>query len=277
MPDRDLDITKFSYKSYRKLKTSLGEFDAVVECNELAIREFMHNLQTGGCEFIEQLSRKHHVKVNEVKVKKFTSRIRGYYIASVYQQSEQFLSDFKREWIEYFPEKNWVDKENGQTALDNTLKTIGLNLPSDIKCIYDYYRLVRNYMSHTDRDIKDLEKQLKEIRDNNKKEDLIFSKLPSLPNNINNLDFNDFIILTNIIKHIAFLICQQSKPSNDRIAEIIFKKFSDNKQMLAGVKKLINHDKRYQKAIKSCIMTEYGRFSTDDADEIASSLIRLLA
>ena len=39
--DKNQDITKFSYFSYRALKNTLGEFDATVECNELAIREFI--------------------------------------------------------------------------------------------------------------------------------------------------------------------------------------------------------------------------------------------
>lgn len=276
MPDRDLDITKFSYKSYRKLKTSLGEFDAVVECNELAIREFIQNFTKDGKKYITQLSQKHHVKVNEVGIDKFSSRIRSYYIASVFQQSEQFLSDFKKEWKEYFPEKEWADKEKSQTALDSTLKSICLSLDSDILCFYEYYRLVRNYMSHTDRDTKDLHNKWKEIHANENKF-LSSLNLPLLPHQINSLDFDDFIIITNIVKHIAFLICQQSKPTNEQIATVIFKKINTNKNTLAGIKKLKNDPERYKKAIRSCIMTEYGRFSTSDADEVTSFLICLLA
>ena len=42
---RNIDETKFSFKAFRNLKKGLGEFDAVVECNEMAIREFLKNLK----------------------------------------------------------------------------------------------------------------------------------------------------------------------------------------------------------------------------------------
>lgn len=59
MQDRDLDITKFSYPSYRKLKMTLGEFDAVVECNEIAIREFIEHAKKEDLQkYIQQLSKK---------------------------------------------------------------------------------------------------------------------------------------------------------------------------------------------------------------------------
>src|SRR5690606_18008002 len=132
MPDRDLDITKFSYFSYRKLKKTLGEFDAVVECNEIAIKEFIEqapkeNLQ----KYIQQLSTKHKVKVDEVDFLKFSSRIRQYYVASVSQQSEQFLKDFRIEWQKYFPEKIWIEPAKGETKLQNTLKNVSLSLSND--------------------------------------------------------------------------------------------------------------------------------------------------
>ncbi|MDM8568610.1 hypothetical protein QUF50_03675 [Thiotrichales bacterium HSG1] len=85
MPDRDLDITKFSYTSYQKLKKMLGEFDAVVECNEIAIREFIEKTQIEGTQkYIKQLSAKHKIRVDEVNFIKFSSRIRHYYIVSVF-------------------------------------------------------------------------------------------------------------------------------------------------------------------------------------------------
>lgn len=155
MPDRDLDITKFAYFAYRKLKKTLGEFDAVVECNEIAIREFIQKAQTPG--YIERLSDKHNIIVNEVDFMKFGSRIRQYYLASVFQQSEQFLKDFKKEWRDYFYDKEWLDLEKGETVLQNVLRNLSLSISPDLIDFYEYYRLIRNYMSHTDRDINKIE------------------------------------------------------------------------------------------------------------------------
>ncbi len=278
MPDRDLDITKFSFFAYRKLKKTLGEFDAVVECNEIAIKEFIEqapkeNLQ----KYIQQLSSKHKVKVDEVDFLKFSSRIRQYYVASVSQQSEQFLKDFRTEWQEYFPEKVWIEPGKGETKFQNTLKNISLSLPSDLIDIYEYYRIVRNYMSHTDRDLEELKSRYEKIQ-KNKNEFLSNLHLSRLPNTLNEIDFSDFLILTNIVKHIAYLISTSSKPDNDRIAEILFDKSKlDNGKTFKGLKKLKNDKDRFENALKSYITTSFGRFSNNDINSIYKKLESLLA
>lgn len=278
MPDRDLDITKFSFFAYRKLKKTLGEFDAVVECNEIAIKEFIEqapkeNLQ----KYIQQLSSKHKVKVDEVDFLKFSSRIRQYYVASVSQQSEQFLKDFRIEWQEYFPEKVWVEPGKGETKFQNTLKNISLSLPTDLIDIYEYYKIVRNYMSHTDRDLEELKSRYEKIQ-KNKNEFLSDLHLSRLPNTLNDIDFSDFLILTNIVKHIAYLISTSSKPDNDRIAEILFDKSkADDGKTFKGLKKLKNDKDRFENALKSYITTSFGRFSNNDINSIYKKLESLLA
>lgn len=278
MADRDLDITKFSFLAYRKLKKSLGEFDAVVECNEIAIKEFIEqapkeNLQ----KYIQQLSSKHKVKVDEVNFLKFSSRIRQYYVASVSQQSEQFLKDFRTEWQEYFLENIWVEPGKGETKFQNTLKNISLSLPSDLIDIYEYYRIVRNYMSHTDRDLEELKSKYEKIQ-TNKNEFLSALHLSTLPNRLNEIDFSDFLILTNIVKHIAYLISTLSKPENDRIAKILFDKSKlENGKIFKGLKKLKNDNVRFEKALKSFITTNFGRFSNNDLDSVYNELKSLLA
>ncbi len=276
MADRDLDITKFSYKAYRKLKKSLGEFDAVVECNEIAIREFIEQVEKKGIQpYIQELSKKHKVKVDDVDFIKFTSRIRQYYIASVAQQFEQFLEDFKGEWEEYFFDVQWKNRNDGEAKLDNCLKNIQFtNTPIEfdnhIK-YYEYYRHVRNYMAHTDRDINKLDSAFKKI------EQLFITNLSS-PKSLENIDFEDFHVLTNVVKHIAFVICSKSKPDNQRIAEILFGLSKENKaRAYKGLKKLKADNVRYEKALKSFAVTHFGRFSTNDADDIVNKLKCLLA
>ena len=278
MPDRDLDITKFSYFAYRRLKKTLGEFDAVVECNEIAIREFIEKANKyDSREYIQQLSTKHKVKVDEVDFFKFSSRIRQYYVASVFQQSEQFLKDFKDEWKEYFTEKEWTEPLNGQTKLQSTLSSISLTLPSDLIDIYEYYRIVRNYMSHTDRDKAELKVRFEKVH-SNQNDFLSELHLSLLPNKIDDIDFTDFLILTNIIKHIAFLISTSAKPNNDGIAQILLNKAKENNgKTFKGLKKLKNDGNRYEKAIRSYITTMFGRFSKTDENEIFKKLISLLA
>ncbi len=102
---RDINETKFSFKAFRKLKKGLGKFDAVVECNEMAIREFLKNLKGSQDQkqFIKDLSQKHGVKVDTVNVQLFSSRIRLFYILSVMQLAEQFIDELRKEYKSYNP------------------------------------------------------------------------------------------------------------------------------------------------------------------------------
>ena len=278
MPDRDLDITKFSYRAYRKLKKTLGEFDAVVECNEIAIREFLEKAEgEDPRKYIQQLSSKHRVKVDEVDLIKFGSRIRQYYVTSVFQQSEQFLKDFKDEWIKYHTDNEWLAPKSGETNFQNCFKNTKIDIPSNLMDCYEYYRLVRNYMSHSDRDIKALTTSYKKVV-NNGDGFLRDLKVVKSPNSLENINFDDFFILTNIVKHIAFLICNGSKPHNQRISEVLFELSKENKKAAyKGLKKLKNNEVRYDKALKSFTRTTFGRFSSSDIDEIVRDLKGLLA
>lgn len=278
MADRDLDITKFSYFAYRKLKKTLGEFDAVVECNEIAIKEFIEKTnKQDSRKYIQQLSTKHKIKVNEVDFFKFSSRIRQYYVASVFQQSEQFFKDFKDEWREYFPEYEWVKPTQGQTKLQSTLSSISLMLPTDLIDIYEYYRIVRNYMAHNDRDKNELKIRHQKVH-SNENDFLSELHLSNLPNEFDDIDFSDFLILTNIVKHIAFLISTTAKPENERIAQILLNKAKEeNGKTFKGLKKLKNNRNRYENAIKNFMSTKFGRFNTQDEYDIYMKFKSLLA
>jgi|GEM_PF-1131112 len=290
MGDRRLDITKFSYKSYRILKKRLGEFDAVVECNEIAIREFLERANSTSYslnKYIQELSDKHDdIYVDSVNSNKFSLRIRQYFIVSVSQQFEQFLQDFKNEFLIYFNEESkWIEKRDGEILLDNILRNITnqttLPLPntisSDLILCYNYYRLIRNFMAHTDRDKRKIERIHSKIHnnENNFKEEL---GLDSLPNELEKIDFSDFILFTNIVKHLAYNMSVKSKPDNDRIANILFNMpKNNNHSSFQGIKKLKNNDTRYLSAIKNHLKTHFGRFCSSDSEEIADKFKSLLA
>jgi hypothetical protein len=278
MSDRDLDITKFSYSSYRNLKKNLGEFDAVVECNEIAIREFIEKAgQVDSHKYIQQLSSKHMIKVDEVDFIKFSSRIRQYYVASVFQQFEQFLSDFKDEWKGYFIEDEWTSPVTGETKLNNCLRNIKISIATEYIECFEYYRLVRNFMAHTNRDIKELNIRYKKLEKN--KNDITEKlKLGIFPNTLEKIDFYDFRILTNLVKHIAFVICSNSKPCNQKIGEVLFKLSRDNEgNVYRSLKKLKNNEKRYEKALNSFLVTTFGRFSEADSKDVINKFKSLLA
>lgn len=278
MSDRNQDITKFSFFSYRALKKTLGEFDAVVECNELAIREFIDR-KNNDDDYIQKLSIKHSIRVNSFAVAKFNARIRQYYLLSVMQQFESFTQDFRREWIKYYPNYNWDNKNSDETPLEWTLRNIKLTIPipNELLQAHNYYRLVRNYMAHTDRDHAKIDK----LHDTLSKLDSPIIPLcacQAIPSPLDQIEFGDFILATNIVKSIAYLLSSGSKPTNMRIAELLYEQAqSSNTSTIHGISKLRRDEVRFFNAIDNFAVTTFGRFSEHDLEEVRNEFIRLLA
>jgi len=285
---RDINETKFSFKAFRNLKKGLGEFDAVVECNEMAIREFLKNLKASQDQkqFIQDLSQKHGVRVDTVSVDLFSSRIRLFYILSVMQQAEQFIEEFRKEYKTYYP--TWSDKVDGETDFDNLLRNIftskGRGIDGIGKEVYhgfEYYRMVRNRFAHSEqKDIKKLENQCSKISEYKGFYNSTFHSLDS-PNNYDKIDFNDFLLFTNIIKNIGYTLCEKCKPDNLQLAEKIasLEVQVENKLIkpIKNIFKLKNDPDRFSNAIGNLLNSNFGKINQTDRDEIIQHINSILA
>lgn len=279
MNDRSKDITKFSYESYRVLKKNLGEYDAVIEVNELLIKEFNSNSKAIGYNsYVEKLSEKHNVIVDSVKIDLFNLRIRQYYIVSVYQAFETFISKFKREFTTYFTGHIWITKHDGETVLENIVQNVKainpkIDLHKEVLEAVDYYRLVRNYMSHTNRDSGKIALKYKSVSKYVPELSNIFNYQCTI-NDINNINFDDFKLFSNCVKHLAFNLSIMSKPSNETIA---IKIFELEKESIRKLRKTKNNELRYKNSIDNLIRSKFGRFSNSDLEETRNKIISLLA
>ena len=285
---RDITETKFSFKAFRSLKKGLGEFDAVVECNELAIREFLQNLKASQDknQFIQSLSQKHQIRVDTVSIDLFSSRIRLFYILSIMQQAEQFNDEFKKEYKTYY--KNWTDKVDGETDFDNLLrnvytsKEIGINgIGLEVYNGFEYYRLVRNRFAHSEeKDPKKLERNCLKVREYQAFYNSTFHSVDS-PNNYDKIDFNDFLLFTNIVKNIGYTLCEKCKPDNSKLAERLLaleiKIASKTINPLKNIFKLKNDPKRFSNAIGNLLNSNFGRINEVDKSEIIQHINRILA
>lgn len=283
--NRDINETKFSFKAFRNLKKGLGEFDAVVECNEIAIREFIdnHKASHNPEQFIQELSEKHGVRVDTININLFASRIRLFYILSVAQQGEQFFEEFIKEYKTYYLSLKWQDKIDGETDFDYLLKHIFTSKKQGIneigKAIYEglnYYRLVRNKFTHSERnDIKKLNNLSRKL---NQYKDFYSTKFHShnSPNNYEDIDFNDFLLFTNILKHIGYTLCKKCKPNNielaKRIANLEIKTNGKIVKPINNIKKLENNHKRFLNAIGNLLNSTFGKINNTDRDEIIKNL-----
>jgi len=287
---RDINETKFSYKAFRNIKKGLGEFDAVVECNEMAIREFLKNLKASPDQrqFIQDLSEKHGVRVDTVSVDLFSSRIRLFYILSVMQQAEQFFGEFKKEYQTYNPTWNEKKEKDGETDFDNILSNIftskgrGINeIGKEVYHGFEYYRLVRNRFAHSEeKDLKKLNNQCLKISEYAEFYNATYHSINS-PNNYDKIDFNDFLLFTNIIKHIGYTLCEKCKPDNAQLAEKIstLEVNGENKTIkpLKNILKLKNNPERFSNAIGNLLNSTFGKINKTDRDEIIQHLNRILA
>lgn len=276
---RDINETKFSFKAFRNLKKGLGEFDAVVECNEMAIREFLKNLKASQDQkqFIQELSQKHDVKVDTVNIDLFSSRIRLFYILSVMQQAEQFIDDFRKEYKTY--SSTWIHKVDGETDFDNLLQNIFttkgqgiIEIGEEVYYGFEYYRFVRNRFAHSEeKDPKKLENLCTKITEYTHFYNSKFHSVNS-PNNYDKIDFNDFLLFTNIIKHIGYTLCEKCKPDNSQLADKILNLEIkvENKiiRPLKSIHKLKNDPNRFSNAIGNLLKSTFGKINTADRDEI---------
>ena len=279
MNDRSEDITKFSYEAYRVLKKNLGEYDAVIEVNELLIKEFNSNSkEIGYNRYVEKLSEKHNVIVDSIKIDLFNLRIRQYYIVSVYQAFETFISKFKREFLTYFIGHSWITKQDGETVLENVVQNVKvinpkIDLQKEVLESVDYYRLVRNYMSHTNRDSGKIALKHKSVSKYVPELSTMFNYQCTI-NDISNINFDDFKLFSNCVKHIAFYLSIMSKPSNEIVA---IKIFELEKESIKKLRKTKNNELRYKNSIDNLIRSKFGRFSNSDLEETRNKIISLLA
>ena len=285
---RDINETKFSFKAFRNLKKGLGEFDAVVECNEMAILEFIANLKASidKTKFIQDLSQKHGVKVDTVGIDLFSSRIRIFYILSVMQQAEQFIDEFRKEYKTYNP--TWADKIDGETDFDNLLRNIFTSKGQGIIAIgeevyhgFEYFRLVRNRFAHSEeKDLKKLETLCTKISGYVPFYNSTFHSVGN-PNNYDKIDFNDFLLFTNIIKHIGYTLCEKCKPSNsqlaDRISKLEVKVENKIIRPIKNIFKLKNDPGRFSNAMGNLLNSTFGKINSTDRDEIIQHINRILA
>lgn len=280
---RDINETKFSFKAFRNLKKGLGEFDAVVECNEMAIREFLANLKASNDQnqFIQNLSQKHNVRVDTVRVDIFSSRIRLFYILSVMQQAEQFIDEFKKEYKIYNP--NWSEKVDGETDFDNLLRNIFsskgqgiIEIGEEVYNGFEYYRYIRNRFAHSEeKDNKKLDSLCLKISAYSNFYSVKFHS-NDCPNNYDKIDFNDFLLFTNIIKHIGYTLCEKCKPDNSKLAEIITNlEVKTNTKIikpLKSIKKLKNDPERFSNALGNLLNSTFGKINDIDKNEILNYL-----
>lgn len=255
-----------------KFYNNLGQFDAICEFTEVAVRDFVsnnkhdHNFNI----YLDEKASQHNIKVNSVKQSFYKNRIAQSYILSVYQAFELYLREFKVEQSNLY-NKSWKLSDSSDSLLFKIIdevssievakKTIG-----EFRIgIYEYYRVIRNKYSHEI--IKDtkIKKAYNEIL---KFKTEILLNYPNLnaPNTFNTICFDDFILFSRVVKDIADGLCELITPDSK---ELFIEYYKRNKKFNKFNKKPI----RKRNAIKNDLVSNFGNIN--DIESILNELAPL--
>lgn len=272
-----MENRNFAFRCYFKLKDTLGRFDSIVECNELAVRQFVESLNRSDNkeEFFSESSKKYGVRVNYLDSNLFHTRISQWYILSVYQQAENFFKEFRREHPDG---STWSERRHDETQLAHLMRVLSIDAltldPKGIKCnIFDYYRLVRNRFMHTNTDESKLSKVLADINDHSV--DVAAEFHVNAPNDYNSLDFDDFILFSRVTKDITQQLCHVTKPSVSGIVKMLRERAEalDPEIDLKGLRVFSNNKNRLQKSLSRLLKSQYN-LQEDEVEAILDELIK---
>ncbi|MDC7767282.1 hypothetical protein POL82_27865 [Priestia aryabhattai] len=241
----------FKLQAYRNLTQRLGYYDSITELNELAIREVIKNAEEYGSpqDYIENLSKKHGIYVNLPRfTEKLGNTMAQSYIITVYQSAELFLQEYKDEHREQISGKHWSYSDQLGSKLSQAI--IHTNEEFDYENnlsykLFEYYRFIRNNITHPSGSKKNLDTLHKEIMTY---EDEIKEKFGgTVPNKIEDICFDDFILFTKVLKEIGSLLCSLAEPSPEELIQLVGKPF----------RKIRNDKKKLEKSISNHLRTKF--------------------
>lgn len=264
----------FSIPSNRNLWHSLGEFDALVEYQEVASRNYLDVFDSTKETFRDYLMRTScavGIHLNDITLDNFKQVQHQGYLVFPNASFDEFISAYVKDVKFLITPDFELSNKNDNCKFDNlldALSVIGIVPKIDVAKInlYHYYRLLRNDIAH--RLNKDYAKEYKLIDSS-----AIHSLYPTLglPMPKNGLNFDDFILCTANIKNIADILTLSILQHIDWEKVILEKK----EQIIPQYSRFIreNRSKRLHTYISNCIATQYGiRLPESTIERIAGSL-----
>lgn len=264
----------FRLESYRTLKKRLGDYDNIVEMNELSVRKFLYDIKGNEAHAIKEASKAHGVRVDfneNLDDVNFTARRAQFYILSVYQQAEQFFDDLMNdlpqgtEWKTATGSAREKDEAQLTWIARMIAKHTSVTLSEEFTVLmqmFHYFRLARNAFMHEGKETRELRKclaKLTTILKERKPEDIDSSTFPiHLPNCYDKLDFSDFLYFTRIVKEIAQNLCEILKPDLEELLKHTF-----TKEQHHGLRQYIGNDERFATACGTLLERKFNFSEVD--------------
>lgn len=253
----------FRPKCFRDLDDVLGQSDATVEWIEVAVRHLRREYEKDGSSRINSLANDYNVRVNPVEFDKICVRWGQLQVLSSYQYLDEFLSCFRKE----HPRKESRKREDREDLLTFVMGAYNVS-KNDVGLlefeILDYYRLVRNQLMHNPSLEQDKvhKSQAARILENKKDN---YSTL-SAPNHMDAIQFDDFILLTRVIKHFSRVLCSRTTPTDSEWASLILK----DSELVKNLRAFSGNNKRIKDKMKSYLLTNY---CCDIGDDVLTKIL----
>lgn len=274
MPDRlKIRGASFNIPSNRMLVKTLGEYDALVEYQEVANR-LMLNEQENSKEpfrdYLARVSKDVKINLNDITLQDYKSAIIQGYLVFPNASFDEFLGGFVDEVRLLIDDQFDIHGKTGCNfeKIVDALEDISIMPTIDREKIklYNYYRLLRNDLVHR-------------LNNNYKSEynaidkHIIKGLYPTLsgPNQKSSLNFDDFILCTANIKNIAFEITKSLLPHINWVNKIL----ANKNVWIPKYKKFLieNRTKRLYSYISTVMFFLYGIKLTEcDIETIIGSL-----
>ena len=250
--------TTFDIPSSRKLWLTLGQYDALIEYQEVASRYYLGTFDVKKESFDAFLSRTSTatgVRLNSISLANFRKKQYQGYLVFPNASFDEFITDFVDD-VRFLIDPAFTLSKIDGSKFDKLLDALSQNGISPSierfkKDLYDYYRLLRNDVAHSLN--QDYEKEYKAID-----KIAITAFYPTLnePNEKSQLSFDDFILCTANIKNIADLLTVSLLPHIDWKQLVL-----SNKDKLIPQYVRFLHEgrtKRFHTYVSNCVKSLYG-------------------
>lgn len=263
MHNKSIRQNKFNLPSMKQLWKQMGGYDALVEYNECAVRQFIKKWEQaekediGYREFIVKESHEVDINLGNINIDQYRQDIFRWYLIHPYGCIDAFVPQFKED-LKAFGFDIRLDYDNSSEIdkLIQGLKNSGFTVTvEDFKLnLEKYYRKCRNLLAHK-LDEKDKQKAdtLYEKLDKEK----IFAFYPSLKEALqasNFFNFYDYTLCTANLKNITDTL------TTNVFDHIDWNKFDIKKQIptIIKLRKYGNNKERIKEGIQRAVKQVYG-------------------
>lgn len=266
----------FKYGAYNNLLVELGRLDYVVEISEISIKDFLKKLnQSKDPEsYLKQKSNEFGIMVSFDKSNNYYNQIVLGNISNVYHLGVTFFYELQTEFNSISNE-DWKF-EQGKTKLDQVISYLKqLNRINNNDKIDDYlidtfvyYHQLRVYFSHKKTtSMGEIEAKHRKAKTHFDSALLRKYKVKNSPKKLDDIDFEDYFLFTQITKDLALRISSIGYPKPEGLA---------NWEIIKKLKKFKDDNDRLRESIENALITSYGYIKENDSDTLVSEIINLI-